>query len=45
MLIADGPGAEGGVFMQAFDQGARKYLHWAREKSRSNFKQVLQVME
>lgn len=45
MLIADGRGAEGGVFMQSFDQGARKYLHWAREKSRSNFKQVLQVME
>ena len=45
MLLADGRGAEASVFMQSFDQGARTYNHWARQKSRSNFKQVLQVME
>lgn len=45
MLLADGKMMDAKYYLDSYEAGVRRYLHWTREKSRSNFKTVLNVAE
>lgn len=45
MLLADGRMADAKYYLDSYEAGVRRYHHWAMEKTRSNYKQVLHVME
>lgn len=45
MLLADGKMMDAKYYLDSYEAGVRRYMHWTREKSRGNFKTVLNVAE